>query len=98
MAKSIKFENDIYISPEAIGGYIGFTDKTMDNLKVTGFYYVYNSTNPTLPFGSAGYVLVLARSSSYAKQFYSPYNSNWIYTRTCDNGIWTNWQYLSFGG
>lgn len=97
MSKSIKLTDDFYIAPEAISGYVGTTNLTMDNIKLTGVYYVWSSTNPTLPYGDAGYLLVLARQENYVKQFYSPFNSNWIYVRTCNNGTWTSWQYCSFG-
>lgn len=56
--------------------------------------YVTSSTNGPSGVNASGQLIVASRNTStntWCLQVYSPYNSDNIYTRTCNGGTWTNW-------
>lgn len=76
-------------------GYIQRLDNidldSMDGLpSETGNYYLGDALN-TPDGGSIGYLMLLARSSTYQKAVYMPYNKNRIYTRNQLSEGWGEW-------
>ncbi|MGE7426526.1 BppU family phage baseplate upper protein, partial [Staphylococcus capitis] len=54
---------------------------TMDKIDKTGFYYLYNPTNSPDPDNQSGYAIVIARSDTFKKVLFMPYNRHRIYSR-----------------
>lgn len=78
-------------------GYIPRIDNpdlyTMSGIDASGFYYAYNPVNSPDPNNQSGYLLVMARSSSYKKVLFFPFNRHVFYSRnkmgnTAGWGIW----------
>lgn len=63
----------------------------------TGNYYLGNITNSP-DGGSIGYLILLARSSSYQKAIYMPYDKNRIYTRNQFSTGWGEWYQIGNDG
>ena len=57
--------------------------------------YGYNLTNA--PYGSAGFLINIPNpnNASYARQFFSHYSNNIVYTRSLNNGVWNEWSPLT---
>lgn len=57
--------------------------------------YGYNLTNA--PYGSAGFLINIPNpnNAAYARQFFSHYSNNIIYTRSLNNGVWNEWTPLT---
>ena len=75
-------------------GYIPRIDNpdfdTMSGIDASGFYYAYNPINSPEPNNQSGYLLVMARSSSYKKVLFFPFNRHVIYSRNMMGGT-TGW-------
>lgn len=75
-------------------GYIPRIDNpdlyTMSGIDTSGFYYAYNPVNSPDPNNQSGYLLVMARSSSYKKVLFFPFNRHKIYSRNMMGGT-TGW-------
>lgn len=75
-------------------GYIPRIDNpdffTMSGIDESGFYYAYNPINSPDPDNQSGYLLVMARSSSYKKVLFFPFNRHKIYSRNMMGGT-TGW-------
>ena len=78
-------------------GYIPRIDNpdlyTMSGIDASGFYYAHNPVNSPDPNNQSGYLLVMARSSSYKKVLFFPFNRHVFYSRnkmgnTAGWGIW----------
>lgn len=78
-------------------GYIPRIDNpdlyTMSGIDTSGFYYAYNPVNSPDPNNQSGYLLVMARSSSYKKVLFFPFNRHVFYSRNKmgDTTGWGNW-------
>jgi len=78
-------------------GYIPRIDNpdlyTMSGIDASGFYYAYNPVNSPDPNNQSGYLLVMARSSSYKKVLFFPFNRHVFYSRNKmgDTTGWGNW-------
>lgn len=78
-------------------GYIPRIDNpdlyTMSGIDTSGFYYAYNPVNSPDPNNQSGYLLVMARSSSYKKVLFFPFNRHKFYSRNKmgDTTGWGNW-------
>lgn len=78
-------------------GYISRIDNpdlyTMSGIDTSGFYYAYNPVNSPDPNNQSGYLLVMARSSSYKKVLFFPFNRHVFYSRNKmgDTTGWGNW-------
>lgn len=78
-------------------GYIPRIDNldfsTMSGIDTSGFYYVYNPINSPDPNNQSGYLFVMARSSSYKKVLFFPFNRHKIYSRNMmgETTGWGNW-------
>lgn len=70
----------------------------VDNIIKSGFYYVKTDLNE-LPVNVAGYVMHEQQDTSddYAKQNYSPFNSNTSWCRYKSNGAWGAWESIIVG-
>lgn len=66
---------------------------TMDKIDKTGFYYLYNPTNSPDPDNQSGYAIVIARSDTYKKVLFMPYNRHRIYSRNMmgETTRWGSW-------
>lgn len=78
-------------------GYIPRIDNldfdTMSGIDTSGFYYAYNPINSPDPNNQSGYLLVMARSSSYKKVLFFPFNRHKFYSRNMmgETTGWGNW-------
>ena len=78
-------------------GYIPRIDNpdfsTMSGIDASGFYYAYNPINSPDPNNQSGYIFVMARSSSYKKVLFFPFNRHKIYSRNMmgETTGWGNW-------
>lgn len=78
-------------------GYIPRIDNpdlyTMSGIDASGFYYAYNPVNSPDPNNQSGYLLVMARSSSYKKVLFFPFNRHKFYSRNMmgETTGWGNW-------
>lgn len=78
-------------------GYIPRIDNpdlyTMSGIDTSGFYYAYNPVNSPDPNNQSGYLFVMARSSSYKKVLFFPFNRHVFYSRNKmgDTTGWGNW-------
>lgn len=78
-------------------GYIPRIDNpdfsTMSGIDASGFYYAYNPVNSPDPNNQSGYLFVMARSSSYKKVLFFPFNRHKIYSRNMmgETTGWGNW-------
>ena len=66
---------------------------TMSKIDKTGFYYLYNPTNSPDPDNQSGYAIVIARSDTYKKVLFMPYNRHRIYSRNMmgETTRWGSW-------
>lgn len=66
---------------------------TMNKIDKTGFYYLYNPTNSPDPDNQSGYAIVIARSDTYKKVLFMPYNRHRIYSRNMmgETTRWGSW-------
>lgn len=76
----------------------GNTLNNMDLNTLTDKVYIgygYNLTNA--PYGSAGFLINIPNpnNAAYARQFFSHYSNNIIYTRSLNNGVWNEWSPLT---
>ena len=62
----------------------------MSKIDKSGLYYLYNPINSPDPDNQSGYAFVLARSSTYKKILFMPYNKHKIYSRNM-MGTATGW-------
>ena len=78
-------------------GYIPRIDNpdfdTMSGIDTSGFYYAYNPINSPDPNNQSGYLFVMARSSSYKKVLFFPFNRHKFYSRNMmgETTGWGNW-------
>ena len=78
-------------------GYIPRIDNpdlyTMSGIDTSGFYYAYNPVNSPDPNNQSGYLFVMARSSSYKKVLFFPFNRHKFYSRNMmgETTGWGNW-------
>lgn len=63
----------------------------LDKIPDSGNYYVTTSKNQPLGENWNGFVRLDKRNTSYYKIYYSPFNSNKIYTKTYANGTVYDW-------
>ncbi|MDH9616854.1 BppU family phage baseplate upper protein [Staphylococcus pettenkoferi] len=75
-------------------GYIPRIDnlnmKTMSGISKSGWYYIYSPLNSPDSDNQSGYLQVIARSSTYIKVLFMPYNRHKIYSRN-KMGSTTGW-------
>lgn len=66
---------------------------SMNKIDKTGFYYLYNPTNSPDPDNQSGYAIVIARSDTYKKVLFMPYNRHRIYSRNMmgETTRWGSW-------
>ena len=57
-------------------------------------YIGYGHTLTNAPYGSAGFLLNIPNpnNTSYARQIFTHYSTNTIYTRSLNNGTWLDWE------
>ena len=78
-------------------GYIQAVDnadlETMEHFLKSGFYYAKNVINSPESTNSNGYIIIIARSTTYKQAIFIPFNRNRMYLRHQvgkDTG-WTGW-------
>ena len=56
-------------------------------------YIGYGHTLTNAPYGSAGFLINIPNPNNpaYAKQIFTHYTNNVIYTRSLNNGVWNDW-------
>ena len=62
----------------------------MSNIDKSGLFYAYNPVNSPDTENESGYLFVIARSSTYKKVIFMPYNKHTMYSRN-KPGSTTGW-------
>lgn len=70
--------------------YLDFNN-ILNSVQKSGIYYVTRTSNAPIGESNNGYVIFSNRDNKYYKIYYSPYNSNNLYIKTCNYNTVSSW-------